>query len=37
LRAQLEAWRVSVGAQAPTPNPDYDDAKNALPRKAGRK
>lgn len=24
LRAQLDAWRASVGAQAPTPNPDYD-------------
>ena len=24
LRAQLDAWRASVGAQAPTQNPDYD-------------
>ena len=24
LRAQLDAWRTSVGAQAPTPNPNYD-------------
>ena len=24
LRAKLDAWRASVGAQAPTQNPDYD-------------
>lgn len=24
MRAQLEAWRVRVGAQMPTPNPEYD-------------
>ncbi len=28
LRAQLDAWRESVGAQAPTPNPDYNPAKD---------
>ncbi len=27
LRGQLDAWRKDVGAQAPTPNPDYDAAK----------
>ena len=29
LRAQLNAWRTQTGAQLPTPNPDYDPAKNA--------
>jgi arylsulfatase A len=29
LRARLEAWRKSVGAQLPTPNPNYDPAKDA--------
>ena len=24
LRAQLDTWRANVGAQAPSPNPDYD-------------
>jgi len=24
LRARLHAWRNSVGAKMPTPNPDYD-------------
>jgi len=28
LRGKLEAWRKSVGAQAPTPNPDYNPAKD---------
>jgi arylsulfatase A len=27
LRAKLSAWRQSVGAQLPTPNPAYDPAK----------
>jgi arylsulfatase A len=27
LRAKLDAWRVAVGAQEPTPNPKYDPAK----------
>ena len=29
LRAQLDAWRASVGAQAPAANPDFDPAANA--------
>jgi arylsulfatase A-like enzyme len=33
LRAKLQAWRESVGAQLPTPNPDYDPAKDAQPPK----
>ncbi len=28
LRARLRAWRESVGAQLPTPNPNYDPAKD---------
>lgn len=28
LRAQLDAWRASVGAQAPTPNPNFVPGKN---------
>jgi len=32
LRARLEAWRNSVGAQLPTPNPDYDP-KNPMRRR----
>jgi arylsulfatase A-like enzyme len=31
LRAKLEAWRRSVGAQMPTPNPDHDPEKDRLP------
>jgi len=27
LKARLHAWRERVGAQMPTPNPDYDPAK----------
>lgn len=27
LRRQLAAWRTAVGAQLPTPNPDYDPAR----------
>jgi arylsulfatase A-like enzyme len=42
LRKKLADWRKSVGAQMPTPNPDYDAAKNkqgpAAPKpKAGKK
>ncbi len=27
LKAELDAWRKSVGAQMPTPNPNYDPSK----------
>jgi arylsulfatase A len=27
LRARLHAWRTEVGAQMPTPNPNYNPAK----------
>ena len=27
LRDRLHAWRESVGAQMPTPNPDYDPSR----------
>ena len=27
LRAKLEKWRTSVGAQLPTPNPNYDEKR----------
>ena len=27
LRKKLRAWRANVGAQMPTPNPDYDPGK----------
>jgi arylsulfatase A-like enzyme len=33
MRAQLKAWRESVNAQLPTPNPDYDPVKDAQPKK----
>jgi arylsulfatase A-like enzyme len=33
LREKLKAWRESVGAQLPTPNPDYDPAKDSQPSK----
>ena len=37
-RRQLHAWRRSVGAQMPTPNPDYDPAQaGAVPKKAAKK
>jgi arylsulfatase A-like enzyme len=36
LRAQLDAWRKSVGAQVPVPNPDYDPIKDAQPKKGGK-
>jgi len=32
LRQKLHAWRVQVGAQMPTPNPDYDPARAAATR-----
>jgi len=33
LRSELAAWRSRVGAQLPTPNPDYDPAKaDAAPK-----
>jgi hypothetical protein len=28
LKAKLAAWRKSVGAQEPTPNPEFDEAKH---------
>lgn len=37
LRAKLDAWRKDTGAQAPTPNPDYDAAKNAQPKGKNQK
>ncbi len=43
LRRKLSAWRTSVGAQLPTPNPNYDPAKiwekegAAKKKKAGAK
>jgi arylsulfatase A-like enzyme len=41
LRAQLDAWRASVGAQAPTTNPDYDPKREwqeaGQPQKAAKK
>jgi arylsulfatase A len=33
LRQRLHAWRSEVGAQMPTPNPDYDEAKDKAPPK----
>ena len=35
LRAKLDAWLKETGAQFPTPNPNYDEAKNA--EKPGKK
>ena len=38
LRNQLHAWRKRVGAQMPTPNPDYDpDRADKVARPAARK
>jgi uncharacterized sulfatase len=34
LRKKLADWRAGVGAQMPTPNPDYDPAK-ANPKAGG--
>lgn len=36
LLAKLKAWRVSVDAQMPTPNPDYDPSGKAAPGKKNR-
>ena len=36
LRAHLDTWLKETGAQFPTPNPNYDPAKNA-PKQAGKK
>ena len=36
LRGRLEEWRQSVGAQMPTPNPDYDP-KRANPKPPAKK
>ena len=33
LRGELEAWRVDVGAEMMRPNPDYDPASTATPKK----
>ncbi len=33
LRARLDTWRKGVGAQLPTPNPDFDPARENEPRK----
>jgi arylsulfatase A-like enzyme len=33
LRAKLHAWRESVGAQMPTPNPNYDPSKTGKANK----
>jgi arylsulfatase A-like enzyme len=33
LLAKLKSWRQSVGAQLPTPNPDYDPEKDSNPSK----
>jgi arylsulfatase A-like enzyme len=35
LRDQLHAWRSAVGAQMPTPNPDYDPAAATFPARRG--
>jgi arylsulfatase A-like enzyme len=37
LRHMLQDWRQSVGAQMPTPNPDYDPAQAGFPKKAAAK
>ena len=36
LHQKLVAWRTSVGAQMPTPNPDYDPAKTEWNRRNGK-
>ncbi|MEO6788673.1 MAG: sulfatase [Chthoniobacteraceae bacterium] len=36
LRAKLDTWLKETGAQFPTPNPNYDPAKDA-PKRAGKK
>ena len=35
LQGKLAAWRTSVGAKMPTPNPNFD-GKVAMPRKKGK-
>lgn len=37
LLAHLREWRAKVGAQMPTPNPNYDSAKDQRPATAARK
>lgn len=37
LRARLHAWREEVGAQMPTPNPNYDSAKPEYTPPAAKK
>jgi arylsulfatase A-like enzyme len=37
LRRQLHDWRQSVGAQMPTPNPDYDPAQAGFQKKTAAK
>jgi hypothetical protein len=37
MRAKLDAWRKSVGAQLPTPNPSHDPEKDGSKKKAGNK
>jgi arylsulfatase A len=37
LRAELEAWRVRVGAERMLPNPDHDPAEAAFPQKSSMK
>ncbi|MBS0211288.1 MAG: sulfatase [Planctomycetes bacterium] len=36
LRQQLADWRREVGAQMPTPNPDYDPARETQPERPAR-
>ena len=37
LRQKLHVWRQQVGAQMPTPNPDYDPTLATQPEEAARK
>jgi hypothetical protein len=37
LRHRLHAWRTEVGAQMPTPNPDYNPAKPEYTPPPGKK
>jgi len=37
LKQRLDAWRAAVGAQAPTPNPDYDPDAAKEKSKTGKK
>ncbi len=36
MRRKLAAWWMEVRAQLPTPNPDYDEAKNAEPQRKAK-